>query len=215
MLFSKVSFGYLLKDEKRGTNLSIFGLGMVRFNYAIVDGDVTGFEESDDGFAEGFDTQEFLSLALNGILFRDYALEGEVKYNQDDDPDWNFYIKLSRDENHLIFGDQPDIFSEPYFSRYTNPFRGLTLHLETKRLGITTFGAVTRGALGKEEIVPDGTSGPYLLEKPPIVPGSEIVTLEVRNRNDQNQVIEVIPQDRNVDYTNQPQPQPPAGIPVK
>ncbi|MBD3305615.1 hypothetical protein GF339_04480 [candidate division KSB3 bacterium] len=193
--------GYLLKDEKRGTNLSIFGLGMIRLNYADVDGDTLGFEESDEGFAEEFDTQEFLSFAVNGILFRDYALEGKLRYNQDDDPDWNFRFKLSRDENYFIFGDQTEIFSDLYFTRYTSPFRGATLHLQSDRLGITTFGAFTRGESEQEEIVPDGTSGPYTLDRLPVVPGSEIVTIEIRNQNDPNEVLDVIPQTRNVDYT--------------
>ncbi len=174
---------------------------MIRFNYAIIDGEVVTFENSDDGFAEGWDTQEFLSLVVNGTVFRDYALEGELKYNQDDDPDESFRLKLSRDENYLIFGDQPDMFSDPYFTRYTSPFRGLTLHLETERFGMTTFGAISKGSTEKEEIIPDGTSGSYFLGKIPVVPGSETVTLEVRNRNDQNQVIEIIPRERNVDYT--------------
>ncbi len=199
---SQVAFGYVLKNEARGTDLSIFGLGMIRFNYASVDGNVTGFEESDDGFDERFDTQEFLSLAVNGVLFRDYGLEGEVKYNQEDDPDWNFWLKLARDEHYLFFGDQSDMFSETYFTSYTSPFRGVTLHIETEKFGMTTFGAVIRGSVvPKEEIVPDGTSGPYLLEKNPVIPGSDNVTLEVRNRNDQEQIIDVIPQERNMDYT--------------
>lgn len=196
-----ISWGYLLKDEKRGTHLSIFGLGMVRLNYASVDGNVALFEESEDGFLEEFDTQEILSLTASGTIFHDYALEGEVHYNQDDHPDWNFLAKLSRDESYLIFGDQPNIFLDPYFTRYTEPFRGLTLHLESETFGVTTFGAITRGETEKEEIIPDGTSGPYNFSNIPVVPGSEIVTIEIRNQYDQNEVLEILSQEPNVDYT--------------
>ena len=197
-----LAFAYLFQDEERGTSLSIFGIGgIMRLNYAWVDGDDALYEDSDDGFREGFDHREFLSLTASGILFRDYTLEGEVHYNQDDEPDWNFFAKLARDENYLIFGDQPNIFEEPYFTRYTLPFRGLTLHVEGDHVGVTTFGAITRGAVSKEEITPDGTSGPYSLAKIPVVPGSEIVTIEIRNQNDPNEILEVRPQDRNVDYT--------------
>ena len=195
------SYGYLFKDEKHGTQLSIFGLGMIRFNYAFVDGDAEGFEQSDDGFREQFDTQEFLSLTLNGVLFRDYALEGEVRYDEAENPISNYRLKLSRDEHYLIVGDQPNIFSEPYFTRYTSPFRGLTLHVGTQKVGVTTFGAVTKGSLEKEELTPDGTSGVYVVQKIPVVPGSDIVTIEVRNRNDRQHVIETRPQQRNIDYT--------------
>ncbi len=147
----------------------------MRLNYAWVDGNGAFYEDSDDGFREGFDHREFLSLTASGILFYNYTLDGEVHYNQDDDPDWNFFAKLARDESYLIFGDQPDIFEEPYFTRYTLPFRGLTLHIEGDPAGVMAFGAITRGTVSKEEITPDGTSGPYRLAKIPVVPGSEIV----------------------------------------
>lgn len=196
------AYGYLLQDEKRGTSLSIFGIGgIMRLNYAWVDGNDGLYEESDDGFREGFDHREFLSLTASGILFRDYSLEGEVHYNQDDDPDWNFFVKLARDESYLIFGDQTEIFEEPYFTRYTQPFRGLTLHVESDHVGVTTFGAFTRGSSTQEELNPDGTSGPYNLAKIPVVPGSDIVTIEIRNQNDPSEILEIRPQDRNIDYT--------------
>ena len=183
-----------------GTNLSIFGLGMFRLNYATVDGDAPSFELSDDGYAEGFDTRDFVSFSTNGTLFHDYGLEGFVRYDEEDDPELNFLFTLSREENFLMFGDQPLVLGENYYTRYSNPFRGLTLHLESEKVGLTTFGAVARGETVKEDIRPDGTSGPYRLESVPVVPGSEIITLEIRNRNDLKQVIEKIPQERNVDY---------------
>ena len=203
VFFPLPSYSYLLKDEAHGTQLSIFGLGMIRFNYANVNGDFVGYEGSEGGVLKGFDTQEFVSLTTNGILWRDYALEGELRYNQEDDPNLNFRFKLSRDEHYLIFGDQPNIFPEPYLTRYTSPFRGLTLHIQTDQdtVEATTFGAVTRGSSEKEELIPNGTSGLYELKAIPVIPGSEIITLEVRNRNDRQQVIETIPQERNVDYT--------------
>ena len=192
--------GYLLQDEKRGTNLSIFGLGMIRLNYATVNGDAPAFELSDDGYAENFDTRGFASFSTNGTLFHDYALEGFLRYDEEDDPELNFLFTLSRDEDYLTFGDQSVVLEENYYSRYVNPFRGLTLHLESEKVGLTTFGAVTRGETVKEDLSPDGTSGPYRLESAPVVPGSETITIEVRNRNDQKQVLEKIPLQRNVDY---------------
>ena len=99
LLFPVVSDGYVFQDENRGTDLSIFGLGMIRLNHASVDGDVLAFENSDDGYTEGFDTRGFLSLTTSGILFHDYGLEGFARYDKDDDPDWNFLFTLSRDKN--------------------------------------------------------------------------------------------------------------------
>ncbi len=199
-LIPEISQAYIFEDEQRGTELSIFGLGMLRFNQSTIAGNATGFEESDNGFLEGFDTRGFLSLTANGTIFHNYGLEGFVRYDREDVPDWNFLLTLSREKNFLSFGDQPLIFSESYFPRYSNPFRGLTLHLESEKLGITTYGAITRGESKKDHLTPDGTSGPYRLESTPVVPGSEIITMEVHNRNDANQVIEKIPKKRNVDY---------------
>ena len=194
---------YLLKDDAHGTQLSIFGLGMIRLNYATLNGDGLAYEDSEGGFLDGFDTQEFLALTATGMLWRDYALDSEVRYNPDDDPDWHVRVKVSRDENYLLFGDQPNIFAQPYFTRYASPFRGLTLHVQDRKdtFEVTTFAAFSRGSSEKEELIPDGTSGPYQLQAIPIVPGSETITIEVRSRNDNRQVIEIIPQQRNVDYT--------------
>ncbi len=200
-LYPSIAPGYVLKDEARGTYLSLFGIGSVRMSYATVDGNISLFEESDTGFLEDFDTQELLSLTVNGIVFRDYSLEGEVHYDPSDIPDWNFYAKLSRDKHYVLFGDQPNIFSEPYFTRYTQPFRGLTLHAEGERFGLTTFGAVTRGETEREELTPDGTSGTYDFSNIPVVPDSDRVVLEVRNQYDPTEVLEIIPQERDVDYT--------------
>jgi len=194
-------FGYLFRDDKRGTELSLFGLGEIRLNYAAVEGDSSGFAESTDGFAEQFDTREFLSFTVNGTLYRHYALEGELQYDQEDYPDWNMRFKLSRNEHYLLVGDQPNIFSDAYFTRYASPFRGITLHAESQRFNLTTFGAVTKGIAKREELTPDGTSGPYRLTCIPVVPGSEIITLEVRDRQNQEQVLETLPQEHDKDYT--------------
>lgn len=203
-LFPSPSEGYVWKDESRGTNLSIHGLGTLRLNYATVDGNVAAFEASDTNFGEHFATDGMLSLMVNGTLWHHYELEGYAKYNEENDnnlPDWNLRFQMSRDASYLIAGDQSTIFQDTYFTRYSDPFRGLTLHLESDTLGATAFGALTRGTLKKEDIAPNGTSGPYLLEDFPVVHGSEKVTLEVRNRNDPDNVLDTIVQERDEDYT--------------
>ncbi len=192
---------YVWQDEKGGSNVSIFGLGMVRLNYASVGGDDGAFDSSDAGFAEGVDTDEFASFTANGTLFHHYGLEGFLKYDKAENPDLNFLFTLSRDEHYLSFGDQSDMFVENYFSRYVSPFRGVTLHAETDHVSATTYGALARGSVEKDEIPADGTSGPYQLEHLPVVPGSELIILEVRNHNDPKQTVERIAQTRNEDYT--------------
>ncbi len=192
---------YLLLDTKRGTNLSIFGLGILRLNYAELDGDAAAFELSDDGYAEDFDTRETASLSTHGTLFHEYALDGFLRYDDEDDPHLNFLFTLSRDKSFMTVGDQSVVLEENYYSRYANPFRGVTLHLESEKLGATTFGAVTRGKTLKEEILSNGSSGPYYLESPPVVTGSETIYFDVRNRHDLTQTVERIPQERDRDYT--------------
>ena len=201
LVFSSASHAYLLKDEGSGSSVSIFGMGMVRLNYAWLDGNEELFAADKEGFLEGVDTREFLSLTVNGVVLRDYSLEGEVHYDPVDISDWDFYARLSRDNHYLLLGDQANIFSEQYFTRYSQPFRGLTLHAEGERFGVTTFGAVTRGETEREELTPDGTSGAYDFSNIPVVPESDIVFLEVRNQYDLTEVLETIPQERNVDYT--------------
>lgn len=200
------SEAYVWRDEKGGTDVSILGLGMLRLNYASVEGDADAFANSDDGFDEGVDTYGFASFTVNGTLFHSYGLEGFLRYDEEEYDDdegnaLNFLFTLSRDENYLSFGDQFDMFADNYFSRYVSPFRGLTFHAETDHVNATTYGALAQGSVEKDELRADGTSGPYDLRHPPVVPGSEVVTLEVRNRNNLEQTIERISQTRNEDYT--------------
>ena len=201
---------YVWQDEKGGSNVSVFGLGMLRLNYAIVDGDADAFAESDNGFDEGVDSYGFASFTLNGTLFHQYGLEGFLRYDEEDDDDddeaeagdaLSFLFKLFRDESYVAFGDQSDMFTENYFTRYVSPFRGLTLHAESDYVNATTYGALAQGRVEKDEIRADGTSGPYDLEHPPVVSESEMIVIEVRNRSNLNQTIERAPQTRNEDYT--------------
>lgn len=197
---------YVYKDAKRGTTLSLYGIGQVRLNYASVSGNAQAFEDSTDGFAEGFDTKQFLSLVVNGTVYREYTLDGYINYQEtkfSDDtnlPEWQFRFKLSREANYLILGDQEEIFSEAYFTKYSNLFRGLTLHFESSRFGVTSFGALTQGTFHTDELKPNGTSGPYYLRTSPVVFDSEQITLEVRNRNDPQVVLEDFPQYPGIDY---------------
>ena len=199
---------YVWQDEKSGSNVSVFGLGMLRLNYATVEGDAGAFAESDDGFDEGVDSHGFASFTLNGTLFHQYGLEGFLRYDEDDDDDedeegdaLSFLFKLFHDDSYVAFGDQANMFSENYFTRYVSPFRGLTFHAESEYVNATTYGALAQGSVEKDEIRADGTSGPYDLEHPPVVPASEVIVIEVRNRSNLNQTIERTPQTRNEDYT--------------
>ena len=201
LLWPSVSWSYVFENNENGTSLAVFGLGMIRLNYADIDGNGDFFLENEDRFSEGFDTRELLSLTAAGVLFREYTLDGEVHFDPDEYPEWNFLVTVAREENYLAIGDQPNMFSDAYFTRYTEPFRGLTLHLGTETAGVTTFGAVARGETEREELTPDGTTGPYDFTNIPVVQGSEIVILEIRNQHDQNEVLERIQQERDIDYT--------------
>jgi hypothetical protein len=68
VVFPSFSWGYLLKDGKHGTHLSVFGLGMVRLNYASVDGNAAFFEESEDGFLEDLEPQKSIRLTYKVAL---------------------------------------------------------------------------------------------------------------------------------------------------
>lgn len=206
LIVPEVALSYVWQDDAHGTDLAIYGLGVFRLNYAAVEGNADTFAQNAEGLAENFDTLEFLSLTLEGTLYRNYALEGYLNYNQEDDadenvPDLQFNLRADRDVHYLIIGDQPDALTDLYFTRYKSPFRGLTLHVQSDLLGLTTVGALTRGTLTKETLTPNGTSGPYQLAKIPAMYQSEVISLEIRNRNNPQEVLATNSLKRETDYT--------------
>ncbi|MBK8229136.1 MAG: hypothetical protein IPK72_00845 [Candidatus Eisenbacteria bacterium] len=104
-------------------------------------------------------------------------------------------------------GDDQVQLGSPILPLYDRSVLGLNGTLRGGTGELQLLGAKVKGDLLQQTpddtlgIRADGTSGPYRLAHSPIIRGSEVVTLEVRDRVDPTMVLERIAQKRMVDYT--------------
>jgi len=124
------------------------------------------------------------------------------------------YARLDRGSSFLMFGDfNPDQdgtnITAPATTRntatrmltgYSRNLTGIKLHLENGRGdGITVTGARPDTAFARD-VFPGGSFGFLQLSQPGILPGSESVVLEVRDRRNPEIIISREPLSRSLDY---------------
>ncbi len=104
-------------------------------------------------------------------------------------------------------GDMRPDYGARGFVLYERSVRALRANGHNENIEADLIGGLTRGVTYLQTpddslgIPADGTAGPYRLGHAPIVRGSEIVSIEVRDRFDHTILIRRTQQRRNVDYT--------------
>lgn len=111
------------------------------------------------------------------------------------------YLKLERQQFYALFGDYDTGISEPQLARYVRSFNGIKSEYRSNQVGATAFAADTPYTHRREEIQGNGLSGPYRLASQTIVPNSEHVTLEVRDRLHSEQIVSSTTLTRYIDYS--------------
>ena len=116
----------------------------------------------------------------------------------------HLYARIERQLSYIMFGDlrgdtaQKNIYGASDFARNLT---GVQLHLEDqKRDGLTLEGARPNTAFARDSF-PGSTFGLIQLTHPDVLPGSETVTLETRDRYNPEIVISREPLVRSADYT--------------
>ena len=110
------------------------------------------------------------------------------------------YLKLERPQFYALFGDYQTDMSDTQLLRYNRALNGVKAQYRSKQVGATVFAADTPFRHRREEIQGNGLSGPYGLAARDILPNSEVVTIEVRDRLRSNLVIETRTLTRHIDY---------------
>ncbi|MEY4500182.1 MAG: hypothetical protein RIS52_72, partial [Pseudomonadota bacterium] len=127
-----------------------------------------------------------------------YADRTERRY--DAQSQRRLYVKLERPQFYALFGDYETNISEPQLSRYNRSFNGLKAEFRSEKVGVTAFAADTPFRHRREEIQGTGLSGPYALATRDIVPNSERITLETRDRFQSQRIVETRVLVRHIDY---------------
>ena len=100
------------------------------------------------------------------------------------------YLKLERPQFYALFGDYQTDMSETQLARYNRSFNGAKAQFRNKHVGATVFAADTPFRHRHEELQGNGLSGPYGLGARDILPNSEVVALETRDRLRSDRIVD-------------------------
>ncbi len=110
------------------------------------------------------------------------------------------YLKLERPQFYALFGDYQTDMSDTELTRYNRAFNGVKAQFQNERVGAAAFVADTPYRHRREEIQGNGLSGPYGLGARDILPNSEVVVLETRDRLRGDRIVERKTLTRHIDY---------------
>ncbi|MGA3279853.1 MAG: OmpA family protein [Smithella sp.] len=112
-----------------------------------------------------------------------FTLYGDASAQKYDAASTNkLYIKIEREQFYAMFGDFNTGLTMTELSRYSRSMTGFKTEMQSKNYELNAFASQTDQLYSRDEIPGDGTSGIYRLSHHPIVPNSDKVTIEVRDR---------------------------------
>ncbi|WP_294054923.1 hypothetical protein [Sphingomonas sp.] len=114
------------------------------------------------------------------------------------------YLRLERRDFYALFGDFETGFTDTRLARYSRTLSGGKAEFASGNGHITIFAAKVDERYGRDEIQGNGLSGPYRLSVQDIVPNSDKIRLETRNRYRSEQVLDSKQLTRHIDYDIDP-----------
>jgi hypothetical protein len=131
-----------------------------------------------------------------------YTLYGDATQQQYDSASARkLYLKVERDQFYAMFGDFDTGLTVTELSRYSRRMNGFKSELQGKNVEANIFATETPQAYVRDELKGDGTSGIYHLSRRNIIPNSDKITIEIRDRFRSEIIIESLPMNRFTDYS--------------
>lgn len=109
------------------------------------------------------------------------------------------FIRIEKEKFYAMFGNYQANLNVTDLTRFDRNLTGLKSEYKAEKYSYNIFAAKTSTLFQKEEIKTDGTSGPYRTNSP-IVIGSEIVSVVLRNQNQKDQILSNKSLTRGIDY---------------
>jgi uncharacterized repeat protein (TIGR01451 family) len=141
--------------------------------------------------------------AFGGVIDPDryYTLYGDNTEQRFDAPSRErLYLKIEKDAFVAMFGDFETGMTITELSRYSRTLTGFKAEQVGERVSYTAFAADTDQSFIKDELRGDGTSGPFLLSRRPILAGSDKLEIEVRDRFKPDRIVSTKTLRRHFDY---------------
>jgi uncharacterized repeat protein (TIGR01451 family) len=114
------------------------------------------------------------------------------------------YLRLERRNLYALLGDFETGLTDTQLTRYSRTLNGVKAEYQGNRLMFSAFAANTDQLHGRDEIQGNGLSGPYRLSGRNIVPNSDQLRLEVRDRIRPDRVLTSTQMTRHIDYDIDP-----------
>lgn len=114
------------------------------------------------------------------------------------------YARLDHKRSFVMFGDFDTGVDAPALSGYARKLTGVQAHLENSQGDFITVTGARPDTSFARDVFPGGTLGIIQLSNAEILPGSEIVTLELRDRRNPEVIISRETLMRSVDYNLDP-----------
>jgi hypothetical protein len=110
------------------------------------------------------------------------------------------FARLDSPKGFVQWGDFVSRFDEVELLRYDRRLTGLSGGLAASRVRVEGFAASSDQEIVRDVLAADGSSGPYLLSRSPIVARSETVIVEVRDRYQTDRVLSRTLKRRDLEY---------------
>lgn len=179
------------EDFYQDGRMAFFAKGKVKGKWLLTAAYDSGRERADN------DTGLFQTIDPDTY----YTLYGDGTRQQNEAPSVRkLYLKIEREQFYALFGDYDTGLSVTELSKYSRRFNGIKSEFVGRKWGYTAFATDTDQAFIKDEIRGNGTSGVYRLSRRSIVPNSETVTIETRDRFRSEIIISSQTLSRRVDY---------------
>ena len=110
------------------------------------------------------------------------------------------YVRLERPQFYALFGDYETGMGEPQLTRYVRSFNGVKAQYRSEHVSATAFASDTPYRHRREELQGNGLTGPYALAARDILPNSERIAIETRDRLRSDRIVETRVLTRHIDY---------------
>jgi uncharacterized repeat protein (TIGR01451 family) len=138
-------------------------------------------------------------------LDRPYQVYGDSStQNQLAESNSHLYARIDRGHSYVLYGDlRGDRAKEkqPGLTDYSRSLTGIQLHLENSRRDEVTLEAARPNTAFARDVFPGSAFGLLQLSHPTVTPGTEVITVEVRDRYNPELILTREPLVRSADYS--------------
>lgn len=158
-------------DLGEDARIALYAKGRVLGKYLVTLAYDSAKQREDQRVLGQLDPNAYYTVFADGSLRRFDAASRE-----------KLYVRIETATFFALYGDFQTAFDQTRLARYNRTATGVRGEARFGQVKATAFGAEVSSRLRREEIQGQGITGPYTLASRRIIPNSERVTLQIRDR---------------------------------